>query len=67
MIWFSNMILFEKKVYEEWETKGKLTHLKIILIRCFVLRERIIVPKMPFLASVRKPKKKTNLFLNNRF
>ena len=31
MEWFINMILFEKG-YEEFETKGKLTYLKIILL-----------------------------------
>ena len=31
--------IFKKKVYEKWKTKGKLTHLKIIHIRCFVLRK----------------------------
>ena len=30
-------IYFKKKVYE-WKTKNKLTNLKLIPIRCFVLR-----------------------------
>ena len=34
---FINMILFKKN--EEWETKGKLTNLKIIHIRCFFFRK----------------------------
>ena len=61
------MILIKNFFYEEWETKCKLTHLKIILIRCFVLRDRIHVPKMSFLETVRKPQKRKDLFLNNRF
>ena len=64
------MMLFKKKVYEEWEIKGKLAHLKIIhircffnclkiiYIRCFVLSERVLVLKMSFLATVRKLKQK---------
>ena len=35
MIYQSDYIK-KKKVYGEWETKRKLTHLKIILINCFI-------------------------------
>ena len=44
------------------KTKGKLTYLKIIFIRCFVMRERVFVLKMIFLAAT---KKRNRFFLNN--
>ena len=31
--------IYKKKVYEKWKIKGKLTHLKTILIRRGRLRE----------------------------
>ena len=37
IVWFINMILFEKG-HEEFETKGKLTYLKIIFMRYEKLR-----------------------------
>ena len=51
MLRFINIILFKIKVYEEWKTKIKLTHLKIIFIRYFIWRERILVPKMDFFVN----------------
>ena len=42
--------------YEKWKINGKLTHLKIIFIRCFVLMERILILKITFLMAVRKRK-----------
>ena len=51
MLRFINIILFKIKVYEEWKTKIKLTHLKIIFIKCFIWRKRILVPKMDFFVN----------------
>ena len=61
MIGFINKIIyFFKKVYGEWEIKGKLTHLKIIYNM-----ERFVVPKISFL-TIRK-QKKSIYFLNKKF